>query len=434
MNELLVGTSHRVASVEYLEAAMRAADALWSDLASDRVPIQAAGDVVLLRTCNRVELYATPSNERAQEWRSLVHERVFAPAAAVVGRNIGELSYVMRGHDAARHLCRVAAGLDSLVIGESQIVGQVAQAFSAGLTSGSGNALSDLAACARRASKRVRSETQVGRAPSSVSTAAIDMVAEELGTLEGASILVIGAGKVGQLTCEEIIRRGAARVSVMSRTLASARALADKLGLEAADPSELSVRLAEVDAVFTAVGSDGSILPEAIVRDSLKRRNGRGPLVVADLAVPRDVAPGVRNLPGVTVFDLDDLRPGMPACPKAHTAGIKAAESIVADEVARYERASLVRRMEPLIVDLRRRAEDIRSREVRRALQRNDGDSHTHEQLERFSKALVNKLLHQPTATLRECADHPDRENLVDLTRELFGLRPADPDGERTED
>lgn len=413
---------------------MRAADDLWCDLVSECAPRRPLGDVVLLRTCNRVEIYAVSPDDQAHAWQNLVRERVFAPAAAAVGTDIGEHSYTLRGHDATRHLCRVAAGLDSLVLGESQIVGQVAQAFSDGLTAGNGNPLGDLAACARRASKRVRTETDVGRTSMSVSTIAIDMVAEELGTLEGASILVIGAGKVGRLACEEIIRRGAARVSVMSRTLASARALADKLGLEAADPRELSVLLAEVDAVFTAVGSDGSILPEEIVRDSLKGRNGRGPLVVADLAVPRDVAPGVRDLPGVTVFDLDDLRQGMPACPKAHTAGIKAAESIVADEVARYERASIVRRMEPLIVDLRRSAEDIRSREVRRALQRNDGDSHTHEQLERFSQALVNKLLHQPTATLRECADHPDRENLVDLTRKLFGLRPADPDGERTED
>ncbi len=434
MNELLVGTSHRVASVEYLEAAMRAADALWSDLTSDRVPIQAAGDVVLLRTCNRVELYATPSDERAQEWRSLVHERVFAPAAAAVGSDIGELSYVMRGHDAARHLCRVAAGLDSLVIGESQIVGQVAQAFSAGLTSGSGNALADLAACARRASRRVRSETKVGHARSSVSTAAIDMVAEELGTLEGASILVIGAGKVGRLACEEISRRGAARVAVMSRSLTSARTLADRLELEAADLSELAVRLAEVDAVFTAVGSDGAVLPEETVRGALNRRDGRQPLVVADLAMPRDVAPCIRDLPGITVFDLDDIRMCLAEFPEGGISGIKAAESIVADEVARYNRAMAVRRMEPLIADLRQQAEAIRSREVARAVRRDEGDESPREKLERFSRALVNKLLHQPTAALRERADHPDREILADLTRELFGLEQVDGDDERAGD
>lgn len=434
MNEVLVGTSHRVASVEYLEAAMRAADDLWDELGTDGAPIGGPSEVVLLRTCNRVEVYATPSNEHMDDWTSFIRERVFTRAAECVKTDVADASYVLRGQAAARHLFRVTAGLDSLVIGEPQIVGQVAQAFSSGLTRETRSPLTELAVSARRASRRVRSETDVGRAPASVSTVAIQLVAERLGSLEGSSVLVIGAGKMGRLSCEEILRHGAAHVAVTSRSHESAHALATRLGVEAVDPAELASRLAKVDVVFTAAGSGGVVLPVRLVREALANRNGRGRLVLVDLAVPRDVEVGVRALPGVTVFDLDDLRVGMKAHPERAPAGLDAAESIVEAEVARYARAPALRRMEPLIGELRQSVEAIRSREVARSVRSGAIDDRTRAEFERFSRALVNKILHGPTAALRGRAEESDREILVALTRELFDLESADGGGAQAGD
>lgn len=420
---LCVGTSHRVASVPFIERASRGAERYrraWIETTRDSAEAQPILELVVLATCNRVEVWAAVAREFADATGLAIRD------ALTDGEGDTTAVYVLRDHDAVRHLCRVAVGLESMVVGEPQIAGQVARAFEAVLhANGGAPVLGSAARTARLASRRARSETAIGRGPASISTVAVHLATERLGGLDGARVLVIGAGKIGHLTCRAL-RAAGASLTIVSRTLARAEQLADRTGASALPLQALPQAIAGSDVVFASTSSPRPIIDAALLDRALVPATGTGRrLLLVDIAVPRNVADDVTAMDGVSLIGIDDLRREVCVHLDERRGEIPKAEAIIEEvlaEVQRGDGATLT-----VIGDLRRRAERIRRRAVQRTLDHlGDTDRATRERIEHLSRALVNRLLHDPTIRLRSAADRGAGDEYARLARELFAL---DPDG-----
>jgi glutamyl-tRNA reductase len=337
--------------------------------------------------------------------------------------------YVHGGVDAARHLSRVAAGLDSLVLGEAEILGQVRDALErSGTTAGGGGTLSLLFRTAITAGRRTRAETAIGANPGTASSMAIALAEGVLGNLVDRRALVVGAGQIGTQTLRALQARGISNLAVVNRTKVRATEAAVESGAVAYGLAELEEALAWADFVVTATSSEVPVVDGALVRAAIGGRSER-PLVLVDLAVPSDVAREVAAIDGVSLFDVDDLRAGLDGALAARLREVPHVERIVEEEVEAFERRYRELQVEPLVAELRLRAETIRKQELERALDRAGGvDRAAAEELERLSRALVAKLLHEPTARLRERAGEGDADGIASALRELFGLAtPREP-------
>jgi glutamyl-tRNA reductase len=328
--------------------------------------------------------------------------------------------YVHSGPDVARHLARVAAGLDSLVLGEAEIQGQVREAFESAETVGPVLALVFRAAIG--AGRRARSETAIGANPGTASSMALSLAEGVLGDLRGRNALVVGAGRVGLQTLKAVAARGIAQVAIANRTPERAAEAADRFGCAVFGLDGLEEALARADVVVTATSSQEPVIRPDAVRAALARRPA-GRLVFVDLAVPADVDRGVAEIDGVSLFDVDDLRAGLDEAMAGRLREVPKVEAIVEEEVAAFARRYAELEVEPLLASLRLQAEAIREQEVARALRRlGDIDPETAEQIDLLSRALVKKLLHEPTARLRERAGDGEVEDVAAAVRELFGL------------
>jgi len=376
------------------------------------------GAAVLLSTCNRTEIYLSADSAGGAAG---------SPALALVGLHPHmappEAIYELRGRAAARHLLRVAAGLDSLILGEDQILGQVRGAFTAAVEAhAADHVLSRLFHLAIATGRRVRTETTLSRHARSVSAAAVEAVRERLGDLAGRRLLVLGAGEAGKLTARSLAGCGVGRLIVVNRTLAHAAALAAPLGAEAMAIEGLAVVLAQVDAVICASAAPSyQVTPEL-----LKPVHGRSarPLLLIDIAVPRDVDPACAAEPGVTLLDLDRLGDGEDGGVGAAGA-ITAAEAIVEAEVtglvAWWETLQVV----PTISALHDRAEAIRRTELARTFGRlPDLTPRERARIEALSAAIVSKLLHAPISKLKQPGTG---ERYAALVHDLFDLPVAGP-------
>jgi glutamyl-tRNA reductase len=354
------------------------------------------GDAVVLSTCNRTEVYLVGGNVDAA--RVELERRSGLELGGVLGRwDDGE---------AVSHLFRVAAGLDSLVPGESQILGQVREAYNAARTAGAtGPLLNRLFEDALRAGKRVRTEAKLHELPESVAASAVELAARELGGVEGRRALLFGAGRMSELAARDLRARGA-DVVVSSRTLESAQDLADRVGGRAAAFDAVAVELPDADLVVSATRCPYPILHAEAVRPRDK------PLVLVDVAVPRDLDPAIGELEGCTLFDIDALGEGL----VGREEDVREAEAIVAEEAARFAEWRRARDAAGAIRDLRRRAEEIRSEELARAGSRlADLSPRERETVETLTTQIVNKLLHAPTVRAKEAGSEP--------LRDLFALR-----------
>jgi glutamyl-tRNA reductase len=328
--------------------------------------------------------------------------------------------YVHSGDDVARHLCRVAAGLDSLVLGEAEVLGQVREAFERGTDAGP--ALELLFRTAIGAGRRARSETSIGANPATASSMALSLAEGVLGSLRDRNALVVGAGRVGLQTLKALAGRRIANVAVANRTLETAAAAASRFGGAAHALEELESALAWADLAVTATSSETPVVTAGIVRAALARRPER-PLVLVDLAVPSDVEREAADVEGVRLFDVDDLRAGLDGTLAARLREVPKVEAIVEDEVASFGRRLRELEVEPLLAELRLRADAIREQEVERTLRRlGDVDPETAEQVELLARALVKKLLHEPTVRLRDRAGEGAADDVAVALRELFGL------------
>ena len=403
-----VGLNHRTAPVEEREKVAFSAEELPAALSRLRERI---GGAVILSTCNRTELYTTTGGDHVEM------ERLVDALADCKGTQLQpRLTYFLTHEEAVRHLFRVAAGVDSMVLGESQILGQVRDAMSAATQAGSLNGvLSRLMHSAIRVGKRARSQTHIGRYSVSVSSVAVELARKTAGTLEGKTVLVISAGSTGKLAAHSLADSGAERVLVTNRTPARAAALARSIGGQTVPFSHLPRALAESDIVISGTGAGGFVLGPELVAPAVASRNG-SPLLLLDVAVPRDIDPAVRELPGVHLFDIDDIEAVSRASLRGRRREVLRVEAHVEDEVEDFLAWWRSLDVVPAIAALRERAEEIRHGELERALRRMpDLDDEERERIEAMTRAIVKKMLDRPIARLKNGADTVYMGALEDL-------------------
>jgi glutamyl-tRNA reductase len=404
MSVVLVGISHHRAPVELRERAAldskRAAE-LAGRLAGEH------SEAVCLSTCNRTELYL--ADESAEE-----AERKAEAALLALESELGPALYRLRDEAAALHLFRVAAGLDSMVPGEGEILGQVRGAHDAGAA---GPILDRLFRQAVHAGKKARTETAIGESPASVSSAAAALAEQVFGDLRGRSILVVGAGKVGELAVRHLVTRGATIAFVANRTFDRAVELAHRFGGEPIPLDRVDRELAHADVVLSSTSAGGWILTQEQVARALPARKGR-PLFLIDLAVPRDLDPAIHRLEGCYLYNIDDLEAVVAETVADRRKEAERAETIVADEADRFREWQASLDVVPAITSLRARAEQIRAAELSRA-KLNDSERRAAESV---TAAVLNKLLHLPTIRMKEAAAAADGVIYADAVRHLFGL------------
>ncbi|HEU0336732.1 MAG TPA: glutamyl-tRNA reductase, partial [Gaiellaceae bacterium] len=391
MKLALVGVSHHQAPIELRERvavdAERAA-ALAARLAGD-------GEAVVLSTCNRTELYLAAEGDAALAQRGL------ATLAELAGDAAGELAPVLyRLHDesAALHLFRVAAGLDSLVPGEGEILGQVRAAFEAGTT---GPLLDRLFRQALHAGRRTRAETAIGESPASVPAAAAALAQQVFGELASRRVLLLGAGRMSELTARNLVSRGAVVAAVANRSPEHGEALAERLGTRAVGLDQVPAELGAADVVVSSTSAPAFVLGPVEAADELRARRGR-PLLFVDLAVPRDVDPLLGEIDGCFVYDIDDLEAVVEVSLAGRRDEAARAERVVADEAARFHEWQASLAIVPAIASLRARAEEIRASELAKAESRLERLPESERRLvEAVTAQIVNKLLHLPTVRLK---------------------------------
>jgi glutamyl-tRNA reductase len=408
-----LGLSHRTAPVELREK--------LGSLGPGAARCPAVDEHAVLSTCYRVELYAYLA-EGVDDARGELID-VLADTHGVARDLLVDHLYVHVDEDVARHLCRVAAGLDSLVLGEAEILGQVGAAYEAGREAGTvGPLLTLLFRTAITTGRRARAETAIGANPATASSMALALAEGALGGLGEKRALVVGAGRIGLQTLKALSRRGITEVAVANRTRARAVESASRFGADAYGLDELGTALAWADLAITATASESPVLDAETVQAALAGRAER-PLVLVDLAVPADVERSVGEVPGVRLFDVDDLRSGLDEALASRLQEVPAVEAVVEDEVTAFGRRFRELEVEPLVAEMRRQAEAVRARELERVLRDlGDVDPGTAERIEHLSHVLVKKILHEPTVRLRERAGAGEAEDVAAAVRELFGL------------
>jgi glutamyl-tRNA reductase len=415
----MVGLSHRSAPIEVREKVALTGDAL-KDALLELKARDGVAEAFVVSTCNRVEVFVHGESEEAA--RSFFTSR---------SREAGDHVYVQRGMEAVRHLFRVSASLDSMVLGEQQILGQVKEAY--GLASSAQTAGSFISRLCNRAfatAKRVRNETEIGRGATSMSQVAVELVEKIFGNLEGRAILLVGAGKMGSLSARALAVLGADRVLVVNRSPERGMALATQVGGLFRNWEELARLLVEADVVIVSTGAPHYVVTTEMVQGAMKARRSRS-LCLIDLSVPRNVDPDCAGLGEVFAYDVDDMERVVDSTQEARRGEALRAEAIVEAEVMAFARERETRAALPVLSHLRRHAEAIARAEAERTLGHLGArlDEKGRRSVEAMAQAIVNKLLHGPTARLKEAASSGDG-TLPGAAADLFGIEgEAEPAG-----
>jgi glutamyl-tRNA reductase len=415
----VAGLSHRTAPIALREQLVVDEDKL-REILGDLTGRGTCAEVMIVSTCNRVEVYGVaevPGEARGAAFRQLgAHRGVALPT-------LEPLLYSKDGAEAVQHAFRVASSLDSMVLGEPQILGQVKDAFALAQSCRTvGPVLHSLMSQAFAVAKRVRSDTEVGRHAVSVSFAAVELARRIFDALDGRSVLLVGAGEMGELAARHFQDHGTLPVYVANRTASRAQELARDLAGTAVPFEDLFSVMAQVDIVITSTAAPEPIVTSADVAAALHARRGR-PLFFIDIAVPRNVEPAVNDLDNVFVYDVDALRSVVDANLRERQREAQRAESLVEREVAKF--ADRLRSLEvvPTIVSLREKLEEIRKAELARTLTRLPAaDEATRQALEALSQGIVNKILHAPTVKLRDSSKAGHGHRWIEVISELFGL------------
>ncbi len=419
MSLVVVGLNHRTAAVDLLERMTVPPAGLPKALhtLADREHL---ADVVLLSTCNRTEVYAqtTRFHPGIDDVRHFL-----ADLAGLDPDSLAERLYTYHDDAAVAHLFGVAAGLDSMIIGEAEILGQVREAWQTAEREGTAGPLLGRAfRHAVQVGKRVRRDTHIGRHAVSVSSAAVTLAAERLGSLAGKRVLVLGAGDVGVGMAVALAGAGVGEIVVANRSPARARELARRVDGRAVSLDEIPDTLVDTDVLLASTGAPNVLIERGDMEVVMARRDGRA-LLVVDVAVPRDVDPGVGQVFGITLLDIEALRAFGEQNLELRRAEIGNVRGIVTDELDRFRLERSAREVAPLVAALRDRAEALRQAELRRRSARLGAlDPAAAEVVDAVSRAVVNKLLHEPTVRVKDAAGSARGELLADALADLFAL------------
>jgi glutamyl-tRNA reductase len=420
VSELLaIGVSHKTAPVEVRERMALPEGGRRTEFVRDLRGTGEVHEVVAISTCNRTELYLVVGNPVEAESRAL---SMLASQAGIRPTALAPSIYSARNCDAARHLYRVTAGLDSMIVGEAEIQGQVKRAYEAAIAGETvGQLTNHLFKAALATGKRVRTETAIGERQLSLPAVAVALARERLGSLDGRSVVIVGTGDTGELTARALADSGAHPVFVASRRRDRAISLARRYGGESVIFDELPLALERADMLVAATASPHLLLEAQELREVMASRGGRS-LLLIDLAVPRDIDSACGEIDGVSLFDIDDLQAVIARNRRVRQAEARKAEGIIEQEIGQFAVWLGSLEVLPTLTALRVHATEIAEQVVRE--NRGKWDSASAADLERvdaISQAIVNRLLHHPTARLRELVDDRVHARMA-LIRDLFGL------------
>jgi glutamyl-tRNA reductase len=415
---VVIGVNHRTGPLALLERVAVSVESLPKAIASltSRANIR---EVVILSTCNRTEVYAVA--ERFHGAYADIRD-FFCELGGLAPDELHPHLYSQHDEGAVAHLFDVAAGLDSAVLGETEILGQVRDAWqSAQAEGGAKSTLNLLFRHAVETGKRARTETGISRSTASVSHAAVDMAGERLGSLAGRRILVVGAGAMGEGVAMSLVDAGATHITVTNRTEARAAELAARVGGEIVPFVSLASALAGVDVLVTSTGAGSVIVDHDMVEAA--RDGSEAPLLIVDIAVPRDVAATVATVPGVTLLDLDDLRDWAAKGIEKRAVEAESVRVIVAEEVERFVMEAAARQAAPLVAQLHAHGESIRKAELDRFSARLASlDAKQRAAVEAVTRGIIAKLLHAPSIRLKDDVGTPSGERNAATVRDLFDL------------
>ena len=417
MNLQLIGVNHLSAPVEVRER-LAIPDSRLAEACKSLASFPGVEEGMILSTCNRVEVLANTKNGSA-DLRSFVRDYFRVDTA-----QLEHHFYEYREQEAVRHVFRVTSSLDSMVVGEPQILGQVKSAYATARAVGAiQGQLDTLLTRAFAVAKRVRTETAVGSSAVSVASVAVELAKKIFGSLHGKHVYLVGAGKMSELAARHLLAHGAASIFVANRTYDRAVQLADKFNGQAISFDKLYETCDRADIVITSTGSPQAIFRREHGEMFLSRRRNR-PMFFIDIAVPRDVDPGINKLDGIFVYDIDDLQQAVSAHVADRKKEAERAEGIVNLEVERFQARLQTLDVVPTIVSLQDHLETVRQAEIDR-LRGRLGELTPDQELaiEALTKGIINKIMHTPISTLKTAARDPEATTVIDLVRRLFNLR-----------
>jgi len=414
----LIGVNHNTAPVEVRER-LAIPESRLPEACKKLAEFPGIEEGMILSTCNRVEILANTKNGVGADLRAFLHD-YFQLNSSDVDRHL----YEYREQDAVRHVFRVASSLDSMVVGEPQILGQVKEAYATARAVGAVRAqLDQLVTRAFAVAKRVRTETAVGSSSVSIASVAVDLAKKIFGNLAGKQVFLVGAGKMSELAARHLMAHGCASIFVANRTYERAVSLAYKFKGQAIHFEDLHNTCDRADIVITSTGAPHAIFRREHGELFLSRRKNR-PMFFIDIAVPRDVDPAMNKLDGVFVYDIDDLQQAVASHVADRRKEAERAEAIVALEVERFQARIQTLDVVPTIVSLQDHLETIRQAEIDRV--RGRLGPMTPEQelaVEALTRGIVNKIMHTPISALKSAAREPEATTVIDLVRRLFNLQ-----------
>jgi glutamyl-tRNA reductase len=417
MRYQLIGVNHTSAPLDVRER-LAIAESRLAEACRKLAAHPGIEEALILSTCNRVEMITHTVNGSA-DLRGFLREHFHLGA-----EELDSHVYEFRDKDAVRHVFRVASSLDSMVVGEAQILGQVKEAYATARAVGAVRSqLDQLLTRAFAVAKRVRSETAVGSSSVSIASVAVELAKKIFGTLQGKSVFIVGAGKMSELAARHLMAHGCSAIFVSNRTFDRAAGLAHKFGGEAIKFDDLYNTCDRADIVITSTGSPVAIFRREHGEQFLARRKNR-PMFFIDIAVPRDVSPEMAKLDGIFVYDIDDLQQAVSGHVADRRKEAELAEAIIASEVERFEARVHTLDVVPTIVSLQDHLEAIRQAEIDRVRGRLGPMTPEQEMaVEALTRGIINKVMHTPVTTLKTAAKEAEATTLVEVVRRLFNLR-----------
>ncbi len=421
MEILIVGLSHKTAPLDVREK-VSFAENILPEAVKELVSCPNVSEGLIVSTCNRVEVYsAVPKRNMEaarEEIATFLSERHEVPR-----EKLDPHLYILSGEECVQHIFRVASSLDSMVVGEPQILGQVKEAFGcAANAQATGNILNRLLHKAFSVAKRVRSETRIATSAVSISFAAVELAKKIFGELEGKTVMLVGAGEMAELAARHLLGNGVEHILVANRTFENAVKLAEEFGGTAVPFDELQQQMELADIVISSTGAPNIIIDKKMVKSIIKSRRNR-PMFFIDIAVPRDIDPAVNQVENAYAYDIDDLEGVVETNIKTRSKEAAKAEEIVNGEVQQFNEWMRSRESFPTIVALREWAENVRRGELEKTLKRIEGLSEADtKKIEAMTEAILNKILHRPVTRMKRAAHQGDEGEIVNVVREMFDL------------